>query len=232
MKLRRLNEAGIEQFDLFRTSPSTDITQLYEILEDPSFSHALDTAANVESMQFSNRFAVGKYLNQLFEKNPVSGLHADPGIWSWLSAFYFEHLCPYGSRPGERARWVPAVGDFRKYYRHLLAGPYQIYRAHRDDPYRAMAVLANTPDQPGDIAEQLASRQELVTNKSVMQVATKLYINPVTNRPKPGAAARENGSARRLADVLNQLELTWDLYALEVEQLLDLLPDEFNRFLS
>ena len=231
MKLRRLNEAGIEQFDRFRASPSADPEQLQDILENRSFCDVVDADAGVQPLQFPNRFAAGQYLNALFEQRPVRGVNTDPGLWAWLSAFYFDNLCPPGSSPGERARWVPAVGDFRKYYRHLLAGPYQIYRAHRDDPYRAMAVLANPVNQPGDIAEQLASRQELVTNKTVMKVATTLYINPRTNRPEPGAAARDNGSARRLADVLNQLDLTWDLYALEVEQLLNLLPDEFGRFI-
>ena len=93
-----------------------------------------------------------------------------------------------------------------------------------------MALLANPPHQPGDIAEQLASRQELVTNPSVMEVATRLYINPETGRPKRGAAGRGPGSARRLAAVLNQLDLTWDLYGLDPDKLLDLLPEEFNQF--
>jgi len=34
-----------------------------------------------------------------------------------------------------------------------------------------LAVLAGPIDQPGDIAEQLASRQEIVTNKAAMELA-------------------------------------------------------------
>ena len=94
-----------------------------------------------------------------------------------------------------------------------------------------MAVLAAPLHRPGDIVEQLASRQELVTNQSVMEAATRLYIGD-DGLPKPRAAGRGAGSARRLADVLTQLDLTWDLYDLSTEKLLELLPPEFDEFKS
>ena len=230
MRLRRFNDLGIERFDEFRDGPLTNHDELVTILDNATLSEVIDAEIDLDIREFPTRFAVGKYLNGLFEEQSIPSLDRDPGIWAWMSAFYFEQLCPPGSRPGERARWVPAMGDFRKYYRHLLAGPYRICRAHREDPRHAMAVLANPPHRPGDIVEQLASRQELVTNKTVMVVATRLYIDPATGAPKSGAAGRDNGSARRLADVLYQLDLTWDLYDLHVDQLLELLPDEFDRF--
>ncbi len=230
MKLRRLNENGIDQFDQFRASPLRQPEHLLTIVHDSSTSDVVGVDIEVQPQELSTRFTVGKYLNELLDGTPIPGWDMDKGIWTWLTAFYFDQLCPPGSRPGERARWVPAVGDFRKYYRHLLAGPYQIYHAHRDNPHRVLALLAGPPHQPGEIAEQLASRQELVTNKSAMEAATTLYIDPVTDSPKLGAAGKVNGGARRLADILNQLDLTWDLYILESDELLELLPDEFDRF--
>ena len=234
MKLRRLNDTGIDCFNRFRASfaDGGDSAELQVLLQDPAYSDNAGIDTEIDSKQFSSRFAVGEYLHGLFDEVATPGLDSDRGIWTWLAVFYFEQLYPPNGRLGEDARWVPAVGNFQKYYRHLLAGPYQIYRAHRDNPRRALALLANPPHAPGDIAEQLASRQELVSNPSVMEVATMLYINPVTELPKRGSAARENGSARRLADVLNQLDLTWDLYALTAGQLLYLLPAEFDRFKS
>ena len=234
MRLRKFNNIGIERFNQFRLSfaEDSDTNKLWELLEDATATSQVESEIDVEARQFTSRFAVGEYLNTLFDRGALLSLDNDRGIWTWLAAFFFEQLSPPNRRLGEDARWVPAVGDFRKYYRHLLAGPYQIYRAHRDYPQRAMALLANPPHMPGDIAEQLASRQELVTNASVMEVATKLYIDPATGLPKRGAAALGNGSARRLADLLNQLDLTWDLYYLTPEQLLNLLPTEFERFKS
>ena len=229
MKLRGFNESGIEGFDRFRGSSVLILDDLRQLLEDTACTVSLGVDIQVEPRELPTRFAVGEYLYGLFENNPVSGLDSDKGIWAWLSAFHFEQLRPPSGRLGERARWVPDVGNYQNYYRHLLAGPYQIYRAHRDDPQRAMALLVNPPYRPGDIAEQLASRQEYVTNNSVMEVATLLYVNE-DGAPKRGAAGRGPGSARRLADILNQLDLTWDLYSLTPSKLLELLPSEFDQF--
>ena len=228
MKLRRLNANGIEQFGQFRASYNSGANpaELKGLLEDAACSEEIHPHIEAETQQLSTRFAVGEYLNALFG----AGFDVDRGIWAWLAAFHFELLCPPGSQPGSEERWIPAVGDFRKYYRHLLVGPYQVYRAHRDNPKRAMALLATAPHSPGDVYEQLAARQELVTNPAVMEVATRLYVHPATDALKSGAASREGGGARRLAAVLDQLTLTWDLYALAPEQLLDLLPAEFDRF--
>ena len=224
MKLRKLNESGTEEFERFRNTQPRDESALSSIVSDARFSEEIGVEIAVRQQAFETRFEVGKYLDGLF--SGAEDLDKDKGLWTWLAAFYFEQLCPPGSRPGENARWVPAVGDFRKYYRHLLAGPYQIYRAYRENPLRALALLATPPHRPGDIVEQLASRQELVTNKSVIEVATRLYIDPKTSRPKRGAAS----NARRFADTLNQLDLIWDLYALDPDQLLRLLPSEFLAF--
>ena len=230
MKLSRFTETGIGRFDDFRASPLRTADQLREILEDVACSVSTSLDIEVEQVDLPTRFAVGEYLYNLFGGVPSSGMNVDVGTWTWLTACYFEQLCPQGSLPGERSRWVPAVGNYLRYYRHLLAGPYLIYRSHSDNPRRAMALLANPPHQPGDIAEQLASRQELVTNPSVMEVATRLYINPETDSRKRGAAGRGPGSARCLAILHNQLDLTWDLYGLNPDKLIALLPAEFDRF--
>ena len=177
MKLRRFTEVGISRFDDFRASSLRAVDQLHEILHDDACSERVGAGIEVEQRRLPTRFSVGEYLYGLLDDVAPPGVNTDVGTWTWMSAFYFEQLCPQGSSPGDRPRWVPAVDNYRQYYRHLLAGPYLIYRAHSDNPYRAMALLANPPHQPGDIAEQLASRQELVTNPSVMEVATRLYIN-------------------------------------------------------
>jgi hypothetical protein len=125
---------------------------------------------------------------------------------------------------------VPAVDDYKTYYRHLLAGPYRIYRAHQDDPSRVMAVLATAVEQPGDVVEQLASRQEIITSPPLMTAITTLYYRPAAGKLKSGAAGKGGGSARRLADVIQQFDLTWDVYGMDPSEFLTLLPSEFDRF--
>lgn len=242
MILRRLKPSGLAQLGEFLDSLNTPDAreQPSSLLSAPESSATLGTDINVEARRFGTRFELAEYLDSKLTElggSPGSGsadIWQDAGLWAWLALYYFDQLCPpdaTGRRvPGERARWIPAVDDYRKYYRHLVAGPCRIYRAHRDNPLRAYAALAGPPDRPGEIAEQLASRQDIVTNKAAMELATVMYIDRKTRRPKRGAAGSGPGSARRLADVLNQYDLTWDLYALETRMLLGLMPAEFDRF--
>lgn len=236
MMLRKLNEAGVQKFSEFLDSltvdPSVEIPK--PLLIDQVTSENLSVAIEIEERVFLSRFEVAVHLDEKLSNSGLTDVEKDKGLWSWLSLFYFDQLCSVDSsgkrKPGERARWIPDVYNFRKYYRHLLVGPYRIYRAHRDDPERAIALLCGPINQPGDIAEQLASRQELVTNKGVMETAKKLYIDLKTLQPRRGAAGKGGGSARRFAEVLNQFDVTWDLYAMNASDLLTMLPKEFDRF--
>lgn len=123
------------------------------------------------------------------------------------------------------------MANFQRYYCDLLAGPWRIYRTHRDDPARALAVLCQPLHTPGDLVEQLASRQELVTNRAFLAAKTTLYVDPQTRLPKRGGGGKSRGTARRLAEVCNQFDVTWDVYATEAPELLERLPKEFGRFL-
>jgi hypothetical protein len=107
-----------------------------------------------------------------------------------------------------------------------------IVRAHRSNPDRAIAMLCNPLWKPGEIAEQLASRKELVTNRGVAELATRLYYDPAKGSFKRGAGSDIRGAARRLAALLNQLDLTFYLYGMTADELLGLLPKEFDRFRS
>lgn len=235
MVVRSLNEEGIDRMVEFLDSLTTDSPQHYpkEVLTDPATSERVEPDTEVEDRSFSTRFELAEYLNDRLDALDEEDLQRNRGLWSWLALFYFDQLCPTdgnGRRnPRQVERWVLSPSDWRTYYRHLLAGPFRIFRFHSDDPSRCWAVLANPPDTPGEVAEQLASRQELITSEPVMVVATDLYVVD-KGELKKGAAGKGPGSARRLADVLNQFDVTWDLHSMSPGELLEMLPDEFDRF--
>jgi len=238
MRLRRLSSKGTAEFQAFLDSltqtPSAAIPS--QLLGRAETSEGLEVEVEVEPRVFPNRFAMAKYLDSLLGDRGLKNVKRDVGLWSWLALFYFDQLCPAEAdgrrKAGDRARYIPAVDDYRKYYRHLLAGPYSVFRAHRDDPARVLPVLAGPPSKPGEIAEQLTSRQEIVTNKAIMGLAATLYIDTKTQRPKRGAGGSGPGSARRFADILNQFDLTWDLYSMETAAMKEMMPAEFGRFIS
>ena len=128
MNLYRFTEAGISRFDDFRASPLRAEDQLREILQDATCSVTASADIEVGQVSLPTRFDVGEYLYGLFGGAEALGLHIDVGIWTWLAAFYFDQLCPPGSSPGDKPRWVPAVDNYRQYYRHLLGGVVKIRR--------------------------------------------------------------------------------------------------------
>jgi hypothetical protein len=234
--VRRLKPAGIAKFEEYLNSlgAPTPPPRPVELLAQENTSDPLDVSIEIEERKFGSRLEAARYLDSRLSDSGLRNIERDSALWAWLTLFYFDELCPADAtgcrHPGETARYVPQPQNYQRYYRHLLAGPYRIFRAHRDNPERALALLGGPLDRPGEIVEQFASRQELVTNRPLIQGITTLYWDPGARKPKRGAGGKGTGSPRRLADVLKQFDLTWDLYAMGADNLLGLLPKEFDRF--
>jgi len=236
MNARRLTRAGIERFEDFlerlRDHPNSRVPT--HALADDRLSESVEAQIPVTPISVTTRMDVAKHVFRLLKKDTET-LRIDNGFWCWLSLYWFNDLCPVvaGVRtPGDRFRWIAELENTRRAYRHMLAGPYQIYRAHRDDPDRARVLLCGPVHQLGELLSQIASRPSLATCKAVAGAASALYYDPDAERIRRGCSGKEPGSVRRFADVLSQLDLTWDLHSLTVNQLLGLLPEEFDRFLS
>lgn len=231
MNLRRFNDEGLARFDAYLSSLRSDpkIDPPYELLEEDETSEAV-ADVEVEDLELSTRMEAGEYLHSLIDAAGLVDAASDRKLWAWLSLWFFESVCPYDGngkrKAGARVRYVPDVGNYLRYYRHLLAGSWRIFRIHRDDPEAARVILCQPLHMPGDIVEQIASRQELVTNRLFLAAATRLFIDPSTESPKTGASAK----ARRLAIFCDQLDVTWDLYAMTPDDVFVKLPKEYDRF--
>jgi len=239
MKLRRLNEKGLQDFADFIDRLALDpmLSPPSGILEDSEKTDVCRPGVEVERRKFSSRFEAAAHLYNKFIEAGISDNDLDRGVWAWLALLWFDQLCPPPGKkargwPGEQARWIPTLSDYRKHYRHLLAGPWRAYRFHSGNIERARVLLCGPLYAPGDVSEQILSRQELVTNRGVVEVATRLYYDPLQKKLKRGAAGKGPGSARRYADVLNQFDVTWDLYEMGSNEITTLLPQEFDRFMA
>jgi len=236
MRLRRFTENGSRRFedflDLLSDDPPPSVPR--KLLKNDDATEVIEPAVELdESIIFESRLKCAEYLHNNLQVLGMHGVDSDVGMWSWLALFYFDQLCPEhpdGSRsPGKRSRWVLVGENHRLYYRHLLAGPYRIYRAHASSPEDAFVVLRGPLNIPGELVEQLSSSNRFVSNVGILGAARSLYVND-RGGVKRGAASKGPGSARRLVEVLNQFDLTYDLYAMNQKDLLGLLPEEFDRF--
>ena len=91
-------------------------------------------------------------------------------------------------------------------------------------------ILCGEIHTPGDVYEQLASRQEWITSSQIQKAVTKLYYDHNNMSLKKGSGGKGGGSARRLSDVLKQFNMNYDFYAIKSDDLINLLPKEFDRF--
>jgi hypothetical protein len=236
MRLHRLRPDGLDVManwlDGLRQGALDNVPQT--LLEASEVTEIVDSDREVGQRRFKTRWEFASYVDEILDGELETLVGRDKGFWAWLTLVYFADVCPKDRlgyrKPGKDYRYIPDTSDYRTYYRHLLAGPWRVYRAHRDNPGRALAVLAGPLDQPGEVAEQIASRHELVSNPTVMEAVTKLYFDRSSGALRRGAGAQRNGGARRLADVLSQFDLTFDLQSVGPDRLLDLLPAEFDRF--
>lgn len=236
MKLGRLTTLGMDIFSAFidelKLNPVAELPK--DLLAFPAYFETIDDEIEVVPHKFKTRWDAAKYLYSMLSSSGITNAERDIPLWVGLTAFYFDVLCPAddaGNRKlRERAAYIPEPENYKRYYRHLLLGPYLIYRAHLPNPERAVGLLCKAPHIITDVEAQIAAYQELVTNPAVVELVTKLYYDPKTKTLKSGAGGKGPGSPRRLVTILDQFSLTWDLYAASTEEILELLPKEFEKF--
>lgn len=230
--VRRLTEKGIEQFrDYLRElREGGNVIPPRSLLTGSETSESFTPTRSIEQHTFTMRIEVARYLVDLFGE--IKGLEEDVGLWSWLSLLYFDQVCPArsdGTRsPGRDYRHILEPG-YPYGHRHLLGGPFMVYRQHGE---LARLLLCTKINQENRFHHELASRQTLISNPTIMEAASRLYFDDRAKRPKRGAQDSKCGSGtlRRFVDVIQQLELNYDLYSMSAAALVGLLPTEFDEW--
>lgn len=236
MQLRAFNQAGLQQApEILARVRSGELTEIPAIfLQSDEYSDEVGLEMpKLKTNEVKTRWQLGLWLYKTLEgRLPERTLLGSAGMWTWLAFAFFDIVCPVqpgGRKVADDARYILSKGDYRKSYRHLISGPFYMIRAHNDSPGVVKGILATAPSAPGEIYEQLASRKQIVTSRAAMYTATKLYLDE-TGDLRKGAAGTGPGSARRLADLFMQYDVTFDLYAMDDERLFEMLPKEYGRF--
>jgi hypothetical protein len=234
LPVKSLNEAGMGAFREYlgrlRENPAEDIP--YEFLNQTEYVSEIRGYAEVDTCYLlGTRWAAGQFLVELLRD--VDGHeYSNSGLWAWLSLAFFGQLCPIYAQGkntvGEEACYIPST-DYKNYYRHKLLGPFNLYRRHG---IYASALLTNPVHTVGDVNETIASRQEFVQNHEMMKVVHRLYYDEEKKSFKRGTTTKEGrrGSAHRLWAIKEQLDLTYDFFSMACDDILRLLPEEFDSW--
>lgn len=224
-KLRRLNAKGIDAFRAFlqHIRDGAEFHASPAILYADEYSQRLARPVEIEARPFANKFAAAEYLADLAPPGD------DVGLWSWLALFYFDQLSPVDAegkrRPREDYHYIPSEAGWHK-DRHLLAGPFKLFTLHREN---ARLLLHPPVHQHGAFVYDLGFRRDLITNRGLIEAIDLLYWDPKRKRPKRGATTESRpGNLRRLIAVVQQLDFNYDLYGMRAEEILGLLPREFD----
>ena len=228
--LRKLNARGIAKFrehladiragDAFHSNPA--------LLYVDEYSVAVQPRIEIEQQRFKSKLDAAVFLTKLLAPIESPRLANDAGLWSWLSLYLFDQLAPVRPdgrrRPREDYHYIPD----RRTERHLLVGAYTAYRMHGE---RARLLLHPPVHQHGRFLFDLVSRRDLITNRGLVELTDRLYWNAKTKRPRRGASnENQPGSLRRLIAVVQQLDFNYDLYGMSADEILTLLPREFDAW--
>lgn len=234
MKIMRMTEQGKLRFMTFLDSQKTDQPQVFpqDLLTPSEFAEVIggDTAM-LDSLDLDDRLATARALNEVVIDLELTSAERDWGFWTWCSAYLFDRLCkkkPGGSYdPGEMPIWVAEPDNWKRYYRHYLASIWRVYVAHREKEDELVVLLNGPVNTPGELWGQIAATQTLITNPSMIDAVYHLYWDKESRTRKWGAGG---SSPRRFTKVLRQFERTYDFVAMTGDQIVELLPSEFDRF--
>ena len=151
MKLHRFNADGVAAFANYRARLALEpsLPAPVQLLEDPALCEPVPGAVEVLQRSFDNRLEAGLFLNELIDAAGISLPERDQGLWTWLTLFYFDEVCPAdgnGNRnPQNEARLIAQVDNFQRFYRHLLLGPFLIVTgaSRRSEPCYCVFVQAS-----------------------------------------------------------------------------------------
>ena len=217
-----------EYIQQVRVNPSISRPDLNQDMYSQEFSPKVEVD---EKVSFASKLALAKYLDQCFRTVGISreDVLGNKGLWTWLAYLWFDQLTNNCRNILKREEYYICTepSNYRRYYLHLVASPYIIYSLH-GVPI-SMPFLYNEVWKSNDFAERVAPNQFIISHKNLVEVIYKLYYDESKNRPKKGATGRNiGGGVRRFIKVIQQFEFTYDIYSMPSEQIIDLLPHEFD----
>lgn len=233
--MRILNSEGIEEFRSYLTelNSGTATDPPRKLLESNRYSEESSVDISTWRDDFDSKYDLARFLDDCLPADLTPEFQFQKRLFATLDLKWFDLTCPEGKNgsrnPGQVERHIPKQ-KWNLRYRHLVRGSFLLYRMHGED---SRVFLAGAPHVHGEMSEQIVSRQELVTSGSVVRALSILYFDERKWKLKRGFSARDRpGTLRRFVNVMNQLARTYDLFEISGEQIVELLPREFDRFLN
>jgi hypothetical protein len=206
-------------------------------LTDDDLVDVLDPESQIDgSKVFTDRFEFGAYLDDQLPADISQVQYTNSGLWAWISAVYLRQLLEQNDKDGQYRLWslyryIPLEYNKRRYYRHLAFLPFWMHRTMGE---RVARFFMSLPVHVGsDAVEQLYTQEhDFVTTPSLIEASIDMYLDQEKMTLRRNAlGVKTPGSARRLATIIApQLQMNFDMRSMSKEQVLNLLPTEFDQW--
>ena len=210
-----------------RAHPSLPIVVPHGLLFEPPFSVEVPNAPNVLSQPFESRRDAAAYFTPLLASARSHWID-HYGMWSWLGMYFLrDNVRVHDNRVRlfDRDESYVIFSDERqsdrRRYLHYLWSAWQLAEVHPDAQY----ILDRPLMDQSDIVDRVFSYPRLFNSVAVVQLILRLYTAGADAKPRHG---RSRGGLRHLIRVLDQLERTHDIYGMTLDQLLRILPPDFD----
>ena len=96
MKLHRFKSDGVSTFSTYRARLALEPTlpPPLGLLQDPALTEVVPGDIEVPERSFANRLEAGRFLIELLDAARIQLPERDQGLWTWLTLFYFDEVCP------------------------------------------------------------------------------------------------------------------------------------------
>lgn len=245
MWVRAFNSRGMQTFQTFlgRYQEGTArIEEAEQLAESTQYSDLVEPRINIDIPRLCLKRELAELVVSSFDKAgyeelPTRASERNRGMWTWLAAASFHLIRSRTVRNGkpnlrDYAYYILSE-DALRYYRHRVAGPARIHWILRDTPQNTRIFLNSEIHQVSEFEERLAVNMRYISNPDLMRAINTLYLDPKTLRQKRGCVSDPNtrgGVLKRFMNVIDQLDRTYDLHSMSADQILDLLPPEFDRW--
>ena len=245
--VREFTSDGVHEFSLILgeerekvkpTQPSkvdeNFLAKIRQLSSDTALTKNSGFEASIDlSRKFQSRLAFGQYLNQILpDLSQVQ--YENIGLWSWISAAYFDQLLKASNRGNTFELWssyryIPVEYSKFRYYRHLAFMSFFVTRRLGENASKLF--LSRPLYEHSDTFEQLyTSDKDFLTTPALIDIAVELYLKPDGAGMKKSSVGRKTpGSLWRLGNIIaKQLLMNFDLHSMNKQQVYQLLPEEFE----
>lgn len=243
--LRRFKPHGVSAFEAFVDQHSAGDRVSAELIDGAEYTEAFEEGSLDSARRFTTRYEFGEYLVAQLGHLDAQLLLApeSDGFWAWVAAVYFDQLSAPTARskkPKKREHFLVVRHGFKGSL-HYRQGPRTAFEMTLVHGEFARVCLSGPMGEFGDMAEQLTSRFNIAHDKGYFRAAYALYLRD--GKLIKGAASRAKkpknrkpgewaglGGAGRLAKAFSRLTITYDTAEMTSEDIVTVLPREFNRF--